>query len=79
MANQKSKSSIVIPREMVRKKGVVILDLEEYKKFLKYELEKEYIDEIVKEGLKEKKEGKTESLGSFLKREYPKLYEDYRH
>jgi hypothetical protein len=79
MANQKSKSSIVIPREMVRKKGVVILDLEEYKKFLKYELEKEYIDEIVKEGLKEKKEGKTESLDSFLKREYPKLYEDYRH
>ena len=64
---------------MVRKKGVVILDLKEYKKFLKYELEREYIDEIVKEGLKEKKEGKTESLESFLKREYPKLYEDYKH
>jgi hypothetical protein len=79
MANQQTKNSIVIPREMVRKKGVVILDLEEYKKFLKYELEKEYIDEIVKEGLKEKKEGKTESLDSFLKREYPKLYEDYTH
>jgi len=79
MANLVRKNSIVIPREMVRKKGVVILDLKEYKKFLKYELEREYIDEIVKEGLKEKKEGKTESLESFLKREYPKLYEDYKH
>lgn len=79
MADLVRKNSIVIPREMVRKKGVVILDLKEYKKFLKYELEKEYIDEIVKEGLKEKKEGKTESLDSFLKIEYPKLYEDYKH
>lgn len=79
MANLVRKNSLVIPREMVRKKGVVILDLKEYKKFLKYELEREYIDEIVKEGLKEKKEGKTESLESFLKREYPKLYEDYKH
>jgi hypothetical protein len=79
MANRTNKNSIVIPREMVRKKGVVILDLGEYKKFLKYEMEKEYIDEIVKEGLKEKKKGKTESLENFLKREYPKLYEDYKH
>ena len=74
-----SKNFIVIPKEAISKKGVVILDLEEYKKFLKYEMEKEYIDEIVKEGLKEEKEGKTESLESFLKREYPKLYEDYKH
>jgi hypothetical protein len=33
---------------------------------------------LFKEGLKEKKERKTESLESFLKREYPKLYEDYK-
>ncbi|MDI6602915.1 MAG: hypothetical protein QME57_02210 [Patescibacteria group bacterium] len=79
MANKGNKNSIVISRGMVGKKGLVILDLEEYKKFLKYEMEREYIDEIVKEGLKEKKEGKIESLENFLKREYPKLYENYKH
>ncbi len=77
MANLVNKNSIVISREMIRKKGVAILDLEEYKKFLKYEMEKEYIDKIVSEGLKEKKEGETESFERFLKREYPKLYESY--
>jgi hypothetical protein len=79
MANSVNKNSIVIPKGMIRKKGIAILDLEEYKKFLKYEMEREYIDAIVKEGIREKKEGKTESFGSFLKREYPKLYEDYKY
>jgi hypothetical protein len=72
MAKVIEKNSIKIGKE-----PVVILPLKEYKKLLKYELEKEYIDKIVKEGLKEKKERKTESLESFLKREYPKLYENY--
>jgi hypothetical protein len=69
----------IVEKNLIKigKEPVVILPLKEYKKLLKYELEKEYIDEIVKEGLKEKKEGKTESLESFLKREYPKLYENY--
>jgi len=72
--------TITLPKSLIkRKQGVAILPLEEYKKFLKYEMEKEYIDEIVNEGLKEKKEGKTESLEKFLKREYPKLYKDYKH
>jgi hypothetical protein len=74
MAKIVEKNSIKIGKE-----PVVILPLKEYKKLLKYELEKEYIDKIVKEGLKEKKERKTESLESFLKREYPKLYENYTH
>jgi hypothetical protein len=74
MAKIVEKNSIKIGKE-----PVVILPLKEYKKLLKYELEKEYIDEIVKEGLKEKKERKTEPLESFLKREYPKLYENYTH
>ena len=71
----------IVEKNLIKigKEPVVILPLKEYKKLLKYELEKEYIDEIVKEGLKEKKERKTESLESFLKREYPKLYEDYTH
>jgi len=63
----------------IGKGAVVILPLKEYKRLLKYELEKEYIDEIVKEGLKEKKERKTEPLEKFLKREYPKLYENYTY
>jgi hypothetical protein len=71
----------IVEKNLIKigKEPVVILPLKEYKKLLKYELEKEYIDEIVKEGLKEKKERKTESLESFLKREYPKLYENYTH
>lgn len=78
MAKRSSKNLIVIPRGRMSKRGVVILDLEEYKKYLKYEMEKEYIDELVKEGLREKKERKTEALENFLKREYPKLYENYK-
>jgi hypothetical protein len=71
----------IVEKNLIKigKEPVVILPLKEYKKLLKYELEKEYIDEIVKEGLKEKKERKTEPLESFLKREYPKLYENYTH
>ncbi len=72
--------TITLPKTLIKKKqGIAILPLGEYKKFLKYEMEKEYIDEIVNEGLKEKKEGKTEPLEKFLKREYPNLYEDYKH
>jgi len=80
MANVVDKNSITIPKTILQKQGgLVILGLKEYKKFLKYEMEKEYIDTIIKEGIKEKKEDKTESIESFLKREYPKLYEDYKH
>lgn len=79
MAVSVHQNSIIIPRELIRRKGIAILDLEEYKKFLKYEMEKDHIDKIVNEGLREKKKGKTESLEKFLQREYPKLYEDYQH
>jgi len=74
------KNSITIPREAVQTRGgLVILGLEEYKRFLKSEIEKEYIDKIVGEGLSEERKKKTESLGAFLKREFPELYENYRH
>ena len=78
--NKTDQNSITIPRETIQTKGgIVILGLEEYKRFLKSEIEREYIDKIVKEGLREEREKKTESLGAFLKREFPKLYENYRH
>lgn len=74
------KDSINISRlTLLREKGIVILPLKDYKEFLKYELEKEYIDKIVEEGLKEEKNGKTETIDKFLKREYSKLYAAYKH
>jgi len=80
MANRINKNSIIISKEAVQKRGgVVVLGLKEYKRFLEYEMEKDYIDTIVKEGLKEEKAGKTESLEGFLRREYPKLHESYKH
>lgn len=80
MAIKINNNTVTIPKGIFEKQGgAVVLGLKEYKKFLKYEMEKEHIDAIVEEGLKEYKEGKTESMESFLKREYPKLYENYKH
>ena len=80
MANNNIKDSIIIQKQAVKEhNGLVVLGIERYKQFLKYEMEKEHIDEIVNEGLREKKRGTTESLKDFLKREYPKLYEDYKY
>jgi hypothetical protein len=62
----------------IGKEPVVILPLKEYKKFLAWQLEREYIDKIVEEGLEEERKGKTESLENFLKREFPALYEKYK-
>jgi len=62
----------------IGKEPVVILTLKEYKKFLAWQLEREYIDKIVEEGLEEERKGKTESLENFLKREFPSLYEKYK-
>jgi hypothetical protein len=78
MVNRISKNSITISRKAVQKKGgIVVLPLKEYKRFLREELEKEYIDRIVAEGLEDEKKGKTESLESFLKREYLTFYEKH--
>ena len=80
MAVKENYNSIVIPHGIFEKQGgAVVLGLKEYKEFLKYEMEKEFVDEIVKDGIREEKEGKTESMGSFLKREYPKFYADYKN
>ena len=77
MNNQLTKN-VILPKTLIRQQqGVVVLPLREYKEFLEYELEKEEIDEIVEEGLKEEKAGKTESMEIFLGRDYPKLYGEY--
>ncbi|MCL5011218.1 MAG: hypothetical protein M1127_03380 [Patescibacteria group bacterium] len=56
--------------------GAVILGLKQYKEFLKYEMEKERIDETIRDGLAAKKKGETETMESFLKKDYPQLYAD---
>lgn len=68
-----------VMRQILQKEGVVILNLREYKKFLKYELEKQIIDSLVEEGLNEEKTGRTETMENFLRRDYPKLYEKYKN
>lgn len=77
MANRINKNLITIPKPLLKKMGVVVLPLKEYEKLIKQEMEKEYIDKLVEEGLREEREGKTEPFESFLKREYPDLYEKY--
>lgn len=62
-----------------RQGGAVVLGLKQYKEFLKYEMEKEHVDKIVRDGLTAKKKGKTETMESFLKRDYPQLYADYKN
>lgn len=79
MANPIDDNLITIPKAALREQGgAVILGLNEYKRLLRYEMEKEDIDAMAREGLVEKKAGKTEKLGEFLKREYPNLYENYK-
>jgi len=85
MTNRISKNSITISRETVRKKGgIVILSLGEYERLKRaiptYQLKgkaAEKLDKLVEEGLREHREGKTELMEDFLKREYPKLYGKY--
>ena len=77
MANRANKNLITIPKSLLKKEGVVVLPLKEYKKLMRREVEKEQIDKLVEEGLREEKEGKTEPIENFLKREYPDLYEKY--
>lgn len=77
MANRTNKNLITIPKPLLKREGIVVLPLREYKKLIREEIEKEQIDKLVEEGLKEEKEGKTELFENFLKREYSELYEKY--
>jgi len=55
--------TIKISKEALQR-GVVLLDLKEYKRVIKKELEKEYLDKLVKKGLSEYKKGKTIAISS---------------
>jgi len=76
----KENNLINVSKEMLEAQGgAVVLGLKQYKEFLKYQMEKEHIDKIICDGLTAKKKGKTESMESFLKKGYPKLYADYKN
>lgn len=80
MSIKESDNLITIPKRIVEEQGgAVVLGLHEYKRLLSYEMEKEQIDMIIRDGLQEEKQGKTESMGDFLKREHPRLYANYKH
>ncbi|OIO45446.1 hypothetical protein COX24_03770 [bacterium (Candidatus Gribaldobacteria) CG23_combo_of_CG06-09_8_20_14_all_37_87_8] len=71
-------SNIKVNKNTIKTQGgVVVLGLQEYKQFLLYEMEREQNDFLVKEALKEEKDGQTKDLGTFLKEQHPKLYENY--
>lgn len=74
-------NTLTIPRNLIKNDDLVILPRKEYESmkdrmfpilFLKGKNAKE-LDKRVSEGVAEYRKGKTESLGLFLKREYPKL------
>lgn len=86
MANRTTNNSIVISKRTVRKeRGVVILPLREYEELRKravstYYLkgkEAEELDELVEDGLKEYKNGKTIKAPSL--KEALKIYEGKRN
>lgn len=73
MRYQTRKSSITIPRELIRKSGgVVVLPLKEYQELQEravpeyqlYGKEAEELDKLVEEGLRDHEEGRTTSASS---------------
>ena len=81
MNNQTTKNSITISRKEIKKQGgVVILPLEEYRELCEravptYYLEgkeAEELDELVEEGLKDYREGKT--ISAFSMKQALKIY-----
>ena len=73
MVSKNFKATVRVSAERVaRKKGVVILDLEEYQQLCKRAVPTHYLtgkaadrlDKVVEEGLKEYREGKTRKITS---------------
>jgi len=78
-------ATITIPQHITGSKELVVIPMEEYKKMKEHMLPSlqlkgkaaKRLDKRVAEGIREFRAGKTESLGSFLKREYKGLYKQY--
>ena len=79
--------AITIPKKLIKDDDIVIIPRKEYEEMMASMIPSVYLkgraakrlDKLMEDGLREYREGKTEPLGSFLKREYPKLHRKYAH
>lgn len=79
-------ATITIPKKLIKAQDdLVVIPRGEYEQMRSQMIPAYYLtgkaarklDKWVNDGLKEYRAGKTESLESFLKREYPSLYKKY--
>jgi hypothetical protein len=77
--------AITISKKLIKNDDLVIIPRKEYEYIKSQMIPSVYLkgkaaqclDKRVKEGLQEYKAGKTETLKSFLKKDYPRLYKKY--
>lgn len=88
MSKNINKNSITISRKNIQKKGgMVVLSLEEYEElrmtadpvFQLHGKAARDLDKLIKDGMRDYEMGKTRTFKEFLKKEHPKLYEDYKN
>jgi hypothetical protein len=77
--------AITIPKKLIKNDDLIIIPRKEYE-YIKSQMiptlylkgkAAQRLDKRVSDGLREYKTGKTETLKSFLKRDYPRLYKKY--
>lgn len=76
---------ITIPKKLIKNDDLIVIPRKEYEYMKSQMIPTVYLkgkaaqrlDERVREGMREYKAGKTETLKSFLKRDYPRLYKRY--
>ena len=78
-------STITIPKSVTGREELVVISRKEYER-MKANMVPVFnlkgkaainLDRRVEKALREHRAGKTESLGAFLKKEYPRLYKQY--
>ncbi len=78
-------ATITIPKNLIKNEDLIVIPRREYEKMKSQMIPTHYLtgraagrlDKLVKDGLREYKAHKTESLESFLKRDFPRLYKKY--
>ena len=78
-------NTITIPKKLIQNDDLVVIPRKEYERMKTQMIPTFYLkgrsaknlDKRVGEGLREYNKGKTETLKSFLKKEYPHLYLKY--
>lgn len=80
-------NTITIPKSVTGREELVVIPRKEYERMKASMVPTFYtkgkaalrLDRRVEKALREYRAGKTESLDSFLKKEYPRLYRQYGH